>query len=92
MTKATDEFNEYQKGYGTEDSPTWRDLAKKDAKEIPVTLLEENSPNLGSAKIPVERYTSHDYHREEVEKVWKAHLASSLSRRGNPGCGRPLCL
>ncbi|NIB38887.1 aromatic ring-hydroxylating dioxygenase subunit alpha [Pseudomaricurvus alkylphenolicus] len=71
MSTINDTYNDYQKGFGTEDSPNWRELAGKDARRIPATLLEENSPNLGSAKIPPGRYTSRDYHREEVEKVWK---------------------
>lgn len=71
MSTVTEEFNEYQRGYGTKDSPTWRDLAARDSQRIPCTLLEESSPNLGSAKIPPSRYTSHDYHRQEVGKVWK---------------------
>jgi phenylpropionate dioxygenase-like ring-hydroxylating dioxygenase large terminal subunit len=65
------QFNDYQRGYGTEDSPTWRELAAADSKPVPDTLREENSPNLGTAKIPPQRYTSHDYHRREVDKLWK---------------------
>lgn len=71
MGTVQDEFNEFQRGLGTEQSPTWRDLASKDSKPVPDFLVRENSPNLGSAKIPPERYTSHAFHRQEVEKIWR---------------------
>ena len=71
MGTVQDEFNEFQRGLGTEQSPNWRDLARQDSKPVPDFLVRENSPNLGSAKIPPERYTSHEFHRQEVEKVWK---------------------
>lgn len=71
MGQVQDQFNEFQRGMGTEKSPNWRDLAKKDSKPVPDFLTCESSPNLGTAKIPPERYTSHDFHRQEVEKVWK---------------------
>jgi nitrite reductase/ring-hydroxylating ferredoxin subunit len=70
-TTASEQYNEFQRGYGTVDSPTWRELADRDSKPVPATLREERAPNLGTAKIPPERYTSHAYHRREVEKLWK---------------------
>lgn len=84
---ATDQYNDFQRGYGTEESPAWRDLAAGDSKPLPASLLEENSPNLGSAKIPPERYTSHDYHREEVEKVWKRTWQVACREEEIPGVG-----
>lgn len=63
--------DDFLRGFGTETSPVWRDLAARDTLPVPPSLLAENSPDLGSAPIPPSRYTSHDYHREEVEKVWK---------------------
>ena len=60
----------FQRGLGTALSPNWRDLAKADSHAVPDTLAQESSPNLGTARIPVERYTSYEYHRKEVDKVW----------------------
>ena len=71
MGTVQEQFNEFQRGLGTDLAPNWRDLAKKDSKPIPELLKKESSPNLGSARIPPERYTSYDFHRQEVEKVWK---------------------
>jgi len=64
-------INDYQRGAGTALSPCWRDLIARDPRPMPPSLKEEHSPNLGTAKIPPGRYTSHDFHRQEVEKVWK---------------------
>ncbi|UCV23612.1 aromatic ring-hydroxylating oxygenase subunit alpha [Ferribacterium limneticum] len=71
MSKAHEKFNDYQRGIGTELSPNWRDLAKADSKLVPEVLTRESSPNLGTGKIPPQNYTSYQYHRQEVEKVWK---------------------
>jgi nitrite reductase/ring-hydroxylating ferredoxin subunit len=59
------------RGFGTETSPTFRALARADSKPVEPCLLEENLPDLGSEPIPSHHYTSRDYHREEVEKIWK---------------------
>ena len=71
MGTVQEQFNDFQRGLGTELAPNWRDLAKQDSKPIPEALTKESSPNLGSEKIPADRYTSYDFHRQEVEKVWK---------------------
>lgn len=55
---------------GTVKAPTWRELARSDSRHVPPHLTEESSPNLGTARIPPERYTSHEFHRAEVEKIW----------------------
>ena len=68
---ATQLKDDYQKGLGTDLSPTWRDLAAADAKPVPAFLTDENSPDLGSVHLPVERFISYDYHRLEVEQIWK---------------------
>src|SRR4051812_47363876 len=64
-------FNDFQRGLGTELAPNWRDLAARDSHPVPDELRRESSPNLGSGKIPPERYLSREFHRLEVEKVWK---------------------
>ncbi|MCB5945633.1 aromatic ring-hydroxylating dioxygenase subunit alpha [Acidocella sp. KAb 2-4] len=71
MSHVQQEFNEFQRGLGTELAPNWRDLAAKDSKPLPPLLQTESSPNLGTGKIPPERYTSQEFHDQEVEKIWK---------------------
>lgn len=71
MGTVQEQFNDFQRGLGTDLAPNWRDLAKHDSKPIPALLKQECSPNLGSAKIPPERYTSYEFHRQEVDKIWK---------------------
>lgn len=68
---ATQMKDDYQRGFGTETAPVWRDLAAADSKPVPEFLTTESSPDLGSKHVPAERYISHDYHRQEVEKIWK---------------------
>jgi phenylpropionate dioxygenase-like ring-hydroxylating dioxygenase large terminal subunit len=63
--------NEFPRGYGTELSPTWRDLIASDSRPLPAALRLESSRDLGSEKIAPERYTSHDFHRREVDKIWR---------------------
>jgi len=71
MAGTQEEFNDFQRGLGTDLAPNWRDLAGQDSRRLPELLTQECSPNLGTAKIPVERYTSYEFHRLEVEKIWK---------------------
>lgn len=71
MKTEQDAFNDYQRGESTPLAPAWRELAAADSRPMPDFLVADTSPNLGSAKIPVERYTSYEFHRQEVEKVWK---------------------
>lgn len=71
MSTVQEEFNQFQRGFGTQDSPNWRDLAQADSKPVPDFLTEEIAPNLGASKIPPQRYTCPDFHKKEVEKIWK---------------------
>jgi phenylpropionate dioxygenase-like ring-hydroxylating dioxygenase large terminal subunit len=64
-------IHDYQRGAGTALSPCWRDLVAADPRPIPPLYKQESSPNLGTAKIPPQRYTSYDFHRREVDKIWK---------------------
>lgn len=61
---------DYPRGFGTELSPTWRELAAEDSHAIEPLLAQESAPWLGDAPIPASRYTAQAYHRQEVEKVW----------------------
>lgn len=71
MNSPIEAFNDYPRGEATPLAPTWRELAAQDSRPMPQFLVEDSSPNLGNAKIPVERYTAYDFHRQEVDKVWK---------------------
>lgn len=50
-----------------------QDVLREEAKTqpVPAALLEESPKFLGSEDLDVERYTSHEFHRQEVEKVWR---------------------
>ncbi|MET0658909.1 MAG: hypothetical protein ABW110_12205 [Steroidobacteraceae bacterium] len=71
MGKVQDEFDHFQRGLGTDLSANWRDLAQQDSKSVPDFLTDESSPNMGSAKVPPERYTATEFEGREVEKLWK---------------------
>jgi phenylpropionate dioxygenase-like ring-hydroxylating dioxygenase large terminal subunit len=87
MTTTQEQFNDYQRGLGTELSPNWRDLAKLDTRQLPETMRHESSPNLGTARIPPERYISQDFHRQEVEKIWKRTWQVACREEEIPGVG-----
>ena len=67
----TDTMPEVQPGAARSDGPTVQSLLAADTRAVPTPLLDENYEFLGSADIDKERYLSHDFHRREVEKVWK---------------------
>lgn len=46
------------------------DLIAADAKPVPDFLLEEEYEYLGSGSIRADRYTSPDFFKQEVEKMW----------------------
>lgn len=75
------------RGFGTENSPTFRVLARQDSKQVESCLLEENAPDLGSDPIPASNFTSHDYHRAEVENIWKKCWQVACRAEEIPGIG-----
>lgn len=75
------------RGFGTDISPTFRTLVHADSKPVESCLLEENAPDIGSEPIPASRYTSYDYHREEVEKIWKKCWQVACRAEEIPGVG-----
>lgn len=79
--------NDYVRGFGNAVSPVWRDLAARDSRPVPATLLAESSPDLGFEPLPPSRYTSHDYHREEVEKIWKRSWQPTCREEEIPNVG-----
>jgi len=87
MNDANRSINDYQRGTATALAPCWRDLAAADSKPLPKPLTLESSPYLGSAKIPPERYISYDFHRQEVEKVWKRTWQAVCREEEIPGVG-----
>lgn len=87
MSSTNELYNDYQRGESTALAPTWRELAARDSKPLPKILLEDSSPNLGSEKIPPERYTSYEFHRREVEKVWKRSWQVACREEEIPGVG-----
>lgn len=48
-----------------------QELLATDTREVPKPLLEESPAYLGSADIDKDRYLSGEFHRREVEKLWK---------------------
>jgi phenylpropionate dioxygenase-like ring-hydroxylating dioxygenase large terminal subunit len=51
--------------------PTVREYLARERTTVPDALLSQSQIDLGLADIPVERYTSPEFHALEMEKVWK---------------------
>ena len=49
---------------------TYQDLLDADTHQVPDVLRLESPRFLGDADIPKERYTSREWHRREVERLW----------------------
>lgn len=49
---------------------SWNDLMDTDTRPVPDFLRQENYQYLGSAPLKAERYTSPDFFRRELEKMW----------------------
>ncbi len=71
MSDPFDHRPEPLRGFGTDLSPTFRTLAHRDSKQIESFLIEEASIDFEYSPIPANVYTSYDYHRLEVERIWK---------------------
>ena len=52
-------------------SPRVQDIYAEDEVPPPPGLRKESSDDLSTADIPVDRYFSYEWHRLEVEQVWK---------------------
>jgi phenylpropionate dioxygenase-like ring-hydroxylating dioxygenase large terminal subunit len=50
---------------------SYQGLLDTDTHPVPDVLRLESPRYLGNADIPIERYISHDWHRREVERLWK---------------------
>ena len=80
MGQANSDFNDFQRGLATPMAPNWRDIRDTDSRPLPEPYLTESSPNLGTAKIPPERYTSYDFHRQECQSASNRDPLSARKR------------
>jgi len=67
--------------------PTYQQLLDADTHPVPDVLRLESPRYLGSDDIPIERYTSRDWHRLEVERVWKRVWQFACREEHIPGPG-----
>ena len=49
---------------------TFQDLLDADTHPVPDVLRLESPRYFGSEDIPIERYTSREWHRREVDQLW----------------------
>ena len=49
---------------------TYQELLDTDTHPVPAVLRLESPRYLGSSDISIERYTSHEWHRREVDRLW----------------------
>lgn len=49
---------------------SYQELLDADTRPVPAVLRLESPRYLGDQDIPIERYTSHEWHRREVERLW----------------------
>ena len=50
---------------------SYQKLLDQDTRSVPDVLRLESARSLPEARVPIERYTSRDFHDLEVEKLWK---------------------
>src|SRR6478752_7633157 len=50
---------------------SYQDLLDADTHPVPDVLREQSPRYLGNQDISIERYTTRDWHRREVERLWK---------------------
>ena len=50
---------------------TYQELLDQDTRPVPAVLRLESARSLPEARVPIERYTSRDFHDLEIEKLWK---------------------
>ena len=49
---------------------SWDELAASDSREVPAFLLKKNYRDLGSEPLSTDRYTSPEFFRREIDKMW----------------------
>ncbi len=50
---------------------SYQDLLDADTHPVPDVLREQSPRYLGNEDISIERYTTREWHRREVERLWK---------------------
>ncbi|MBU6372881.1 MAG: aromatic ring-hydroxylating dioxygenase subunit alpha [Alphaproteobacteria bacterium] len=57
---------------GVERSPglTYQEILDLDTRPVPDVLREQVVPDLGTAPVPISRYTDPEFFRKEIDKVW----------------------
>ncbi len=50
---------------------SYQDLLDLETRPVPETLREQSAREIPVVKVPIDRYTSREFHDLEVEKVWK---------------------
>ncbi|WP_222932848.1 aromatic ring-hydroxylating oxygenase subunit alpha [Nocardia yunnanensis] len=58
-------------GQARSSGPSVQSLLAGDTRTVPAPLLEESYEFLGSEDIGIDRYLTHDFHRREVDGLWK---------------------
>lgn len=58
-------------GVARSSGPSVQSMLATDTREVPAPLLDESPAYLGSEDIDKDRYLTAEFHRREVEKVWK---------------------
>lgn len=80
-------YNDFPRGFGNELSPTWRDAIKNDKRQPPEILTNESSEFVGGGKLDPDRYTSYEFHRREVEKLWRRTWQPTCREEEIPNVG-----
>jgi phenylpropionate dioxygenase-like ring-hydroxylating dioxygenase large terminal subunit len=67
--------------------PSYQDILDGDAAEAPAILRETGDADLGADDLPVDVYLSADYHRREVEGLWRKvwQIAGRVEDVARPG-------
>lgn len=52
------------------DAISYEEVLEQDTRSVPDYLKEQMVPDLGTEAVSAERYTSPDFYREEVDKMW----------------------
>ncbi|WP_067814667.1 aromatic ring-hydroxylating oxygenase subunit alpha [Nocardia inohanensis] len=74
-------------GQARSSGPSVQSLLATDTREVPPPLLEESYEYLGSEDIDKDRYLSQEFHRREVEKVWKKTWQMACREEDIPAAG-----
>jgi len=81
--KPQDETSAYARSPGE----TVQDILRRDRRTPAASLLETSYQFLGDEDLSIDRYTSPEWHRREVEKVWRKtwQIACRTEEIPNPG-------